>query len=146
MTTKSIKYKGGYKYQIHETLCVRICIKPAYTIDIEYLTLDTHGDLYVKKGYAWDGPSGPTFDTPTFMRGSVIHDALYQLIREGHLSHEFREAADRELRRVCLEDGMHRVRAWWVYWGVRLCGGPATASGACRGVCVAPRNNIGGDQ
>ncbi len=30
-------------------------------------------------------PNGPTIETKTFMRASLVHDALYQLMREEHL-------------------------------------------------------------
>jgi len=46
-----------------------------------YLKLDGDGQFEFSKGYAWDGPSGSTVDTLNFMRGSLVHDALYQLIR-----------------------------------------------------------------
>jgi hypothetical protein len=82
--------------------------------------------MVLSAGYAWDGPSGPTIDTKTFMRGSLIHDALYQLLRERvvrveHL-HEARQYADELLREICLEDGMNRFRAWYVFWAVRYFG------------------------
>jgi len=68
------------------------------------------------KGYAPDGPSGPTLDTANFMRGSLVHDTLYQLMREGLLNHNLpREAADRILQSLYREDGMLALRAWWVY-------------------------------
>lgn len=143
MTTKTIRYKSGYKYQLCEMLCARTCVKPERTIEVEYLTLDIHGDLYIKKGYAWDGPSGPTIDTPNFMRGSVVHDALYQLIREGYLRHELRRSVDLELKRICREDGMSWLRSWWVYLGVRIGGGPAASASAERKMCIAPRNGNG---
>ena len=73
-----ILYNGGYKYQLKETSTIAIDISPETPIDTEYITLDSQGNLTIKKGYAWDGPSGPTIDTLTFMRGSLVHDALYQ--------------------------------------------------------------------
>ena len=73
-----IAYKAGYKYQLKARYAVQIDIRPAAPIDMEYLGLTTDGTLTVKKGYAWDGPSGPTIDTLNFMRGSLVHDALYQ--------------------------------------------------------------------
>lgn len=121
----SIAYKSGYKYQLAVDYAVIIPIAPAAPVITEYLTLDRQGRLTIKEGYAWDGPSGPAIDTRNFMRGSLVHDACYQLIRERHLGPECREAADRVLRTICLEDGMSSVRAWWVYWGVRWGGGPA---------------------
>jgi hypothetical protein len=54
------------------------------------------------------------------MRGSLIHDALYQLMREQKVAQDQRKRADEILREVCIEDGMARVRAWWVYRAVRI--------------------------
>jgi hypothetical protein len=84
--------------------------------------LQFNGELSIWTGYAWDGPSGPGIDTRNFMRGSLVHDALYQLIRKGLLPEKYRENADRIIRDICLEDGMSKIRAWWVYHGLRLFG------------------------
>lgn len=55
----------------------------------------------------------------TLMRGSLVHDALYQLMRENHLDEDrWRPTADDILRRLCREDGMSAIRAWYVYQGV----------------------------
>jgi len=83
------------------------------------------GYLTIHKGYAWDGPSGPAIDTRNFMRGSLIHDALYQLMREKQLDKTiYRKKADRLLQKICGEDGMSSLRAWGVYQAVRSCGDP----------------------
>ena len=123
-----IRYRDGYKYQLVETYQVVIAIKPDQPVLHDYIRLDTDGTLTIRAGYAWDGPSGPTFDTRNFMRGSLVHDALYQLMGDGLLPLSEREAADTTLRRICLEDGMSSIRAWWVYLGVRIGGGQAAAS------------------
>ncbi len=136
---KGIAYNGGYKYQLKETYSVSIDIKPEAAIDTEYIVLDTEGKLTISEGYAWDGPSGPTIDTLTFMRGSLVHDALYQLMRENHLDHKiYREPADRTLQKICKEDGMWFLRAWWVYHGVRLFADPAADPSDKRPVTRAP--------
>lgn len=135
---RNIRYRAGYKYQLSDSYSVGVTICPEYDIDTDYIGLTRNGLLSIEKGYAWDGPSGPTVDTPSFMRGSLIHDSLYQLIREGNLSEEDREAADLELHRICLEDGMSRLRAWWVWRGVRLGGGPAADPKNERPVLTAP--------
>ena len=75
--------------------------------------------LDINKGYAWDGPRGPTIDTKTNMRASLVHDALYQLMREGLLPQHYRKAADKELYRIMIEDGACKWRAWYYYMGVR---------------------------
>ena len=139
--TKCIAYKDGYKYQLKQTYAVRIAITPATPIHTEYISLEAPGELTLKEGYAWDGPSGPTIDTPSFMRGSLVHDALYQLMREQHLDHNvYREAADRTLQDICKEDGMWSIRAWWVYHGVRLFADPAADPTDERPLTYAPKD------
>ena len=86
--------------------------------DSDFIELTTDGWLTIKKGYAWDGPSGPTIDTKNFMRGSLVHDALYQLMREKIIPIDRREYADKLLKDLCLEDGMSKLRAWYVHWAV----------------------------
>ena len=123
---KTVHYKSGYKYQTQKDYCWKVDIKPPKAIVTDWIILKTDGQITIKKGYAWDGPSGPAIDTKNFMRGSLTHDALYQLIRYKHLPAEKRLDADIQLWKDCLADGMWRIRAWWVYRGVRLGGGPAT--------------------
>ena len=106
-----ISYKGGYKYQLKENYAIDVGIEPDQLINTEYLDLSVGGTLTITMGYAWDGPSGPTIDTLNFIRGSLVHDALYQLMRGGHLdASTFREVADRLLQAMCREDGMTRLR------------------------------------
>lgn len=122
-----IYYKSGYKYQLSRDYILPVSpIKPKEFIYSEFIRLDIDGTLFILEGYAWDGPSGPAIDTPNFMRGSLVHDALYQLMRENKLDHDtYRELADRLLQQICIEDGMSTLRAWWVYQGVRFGGGPS---------------------
>lgn len=78
--------------------------------DTVFLSLDTTGILRVYRAYKWDGPSGPAVDTPAFMRGSMAHDALYQMIRMGFLDiDKHRLPADDFLGEICKQDGM-----WWI--------------------------------
>lgn len=120
-----MKYKGGYKYQLVGDEYYETGIK-GYVISTRWLELGLDGTLLVKDGNAWDGPSGPTFDTPSFMRGSLIHDALYKLIRKGYLPQHYKNVADLILKDICLEDDMWPIRAWWVYKGVTYFGKSST--------------------
>lgn len=134
-----MEYKDGYKYQVFTTYEVPVAIQPQESLTIDtYLELDTNGTLRINKGYAWDGASGPAIDTKTIMRGSLIHDALYQLMRAGKLGQQWREQADKELRTACLRDGMWRIRAWWVYLAVRLFAKKAAMVGMEKRPKVAP--------
>jgi len=122
-----IAYKEGYKYQLDRDYLIFVPIWPDRDIYSDFIGLRADGLLRIKKGYAWDGPSGPAIDTRNFMRGSLVHDALYQLMREHGLDPKHREVADLILRAICREDGMTEIRAWWVYTGVRFGGGAAVA-------------------
>ena len=136
-----ISYKKGYKYQIVEEYSTNIPIYPDSDIDSDYITLSSNGNIVIKKGYAWDGPSGPTFDTLNFMRCSLIHDALYQLMRANALDNTvYREPADRLLQKMCREDGMSSIRAWWVYKGLRLGGNPAADPANKKPIVKAPKS------
>jgi hypothetical protein len=137
MMNGSIKYREGYKYQLAEPYVIDIAIKPDAHVSNDFLILSPEGVLIINKGYAWDGPSGPTIDTDNFMRGSLVHDALYQLMREGLIDLGWRETADRELQRICKEDGMSSIRAWWVYRGVRF-GGESSAKWQVSETLTAP--------
>lgn len=118
-----MKYKllGNYKYQIVEPVQIQTELVSKETGNT-YVYLTTDGILNISKGYSWDGPSGPTIDTKTFMRGSLVHDALYQLMRDGYLDNEYRDYSDRLLKNICIEDGMSRIRAWYIYFGLKWFG------------------------
>jgi hypothetical protein len=112
-----IEYKAGFKYQLTKR-CIYKSPLLGYKILTRYIQLEEDGTLTIYRGYCWDGPSGPTVDSKSFMRGSLVHDALYQLLREGHLPQSERFVADKILQYICLEDGMCKLRAWWVFQGV----------------------------
>lgn len=134
-----ISYKDGYKYQLSQAYATVITIKPENDIDFDFIKLNSDGAISIKKGYAWDGPSGPTIDTLNFMRGSLIHDALYQLMREKIIDKDiYRKPADQLLRNMCREDGMSSIRAWWVYKGVRFGGDSAASPSNKKPVIRAP--------
>jgi hypothetical protein len=110
-----------YYFQTCEEVVIADCgFCPPRRIDTSHVCFSKHGKLSIASGYAWDGASGPAIDTDTFMRGSLVHDALYQLMRLGLLPIEFRDTADLLLKKICLEDGMNRFRAWYVYHAVSM--------------------------
>lgn len=133
-----MKYKAGFKYQLYER----------YSIALHWLTgyPDYSGDflsvsgsaLTIEKGYAWDGASGPTWDSKSSMRASLVHDALYQLTRLGVLPEASRVFSDDTLYQLCVEDGMFKPRAWSWWKAVRLMAGGAAKNGTERDVLEAP--------
>ena len=133
-----IEYKSGFKYQLSKDYSVFVNIFPKENIYSEFIELHFDGFLIIKSGYCWDGPSGPAIDTKNFMRGSLVHDALYQLMREELIGQECREEADKELRKICLEDGMSKIRAEWVYYAVRTFAKRCADVGSKRKTEIAP--------
>ncbi len=132
-----IFYKCGYKYQLTNDFTCEIDILK-HTISTDFIVLQNYGLLIIKKGYAWDGPSGVAIDTKDFMRGSLVHDALYQLMRNSLLSGRHRQYADRLLRQMLVEDGMWQTRAWWVYRALRIGGKSSTKAKNIKKVISAP--------
>ena len=139
MSNNQIRYRSGYKYQLAENYYIHTNITPDERIAHPFITLDTDGSLFIRQDYAWDGPSGPTIDTKNFMRGSLVHDALYQLMRLGLLSSEqWRQEADSILQQICTEDGMHRNWTRIIYDVVRIFGERAADSDRAREIETAP--------
>lgn len=134
----SIKYRKGYKYQLTETYTTKTRLRPAEDIQMAYVTLLRDGTLTVYAGYAWNGPSGPTWDTLNSLRGSLEHDVKYQLIRLGLLLPTDKGISDSELLEVLLEDGMHKWRAGCWCWGVIRFGRKSTLPSAEPMVLSAP--------
>jgi hypothetical protein len=127
VTRGYIRYRSEYKYQLASDYHVAIPICPDEKVDTDFIVLTTRGTLKILRGYAWDGPSGPVLDTPGVMRASLIHDALYQLIRHDWLSsRKYRKTADKIFRRICKEDGVSSVSANIFYRALRRFGKPAT--------------------
>lgn len=120
---KKIKYRSGYKYQLVDSYHHQLeKIRPGSSgaINTEFISLAENGLLIIKSGYAYDGPSGPTIDTPDSMRGALVHDALYELMRKDLLSIHWRDEADEEFYQILKEDGMSRSRAKIWYYSVRM--------------------------
>jgi hypothetical protein len=143
-----IRYQSGYKYQLKGLLIVATGLRPETEAEIDhFVRLKVTGELEIGYGYAWDGPSGPTIDTKNFMRGSLVHDALYQLMREEKLDKTtWRKTADEELVRICRQDGMSRVRSWWVLRAVRWFADPAASPERRKPVKRAPRACVDGQE
>lgn len=133
-----IRYRDGYKYQLETSYQVGIEIRPKEDVITDWLLLNGDGMLSIMQGYAWDGPSGPMPDVKSAMRGSLVHDALYQLIRMERLDGSCRDPADKLLRQLCVEDGMAHPMAELVYQMVHIFGSPYADPANTKPVIEAP--------
>ena len=113
-----------WKYQLLEDWYTDTEMKGFYVLSSMF-RLHSTGQLIVLRGYAWDGPSGPTIDTKSFMRASMVHDVFYQCLREGLLPPSRRKLADQELVRYAKLDGMNPIRRFYAFWSLRAFAGGA---------------------
>lgn len=123
-----IKYRKRkvWKYGLVGEFCVQTNLRPAVLIHTDYGWLNKTGLLTIYSGYCWDGASFIIIDTKTVMRASLVHDCLYQLMRSGILPRSFRQVADLEFKRICLEDNMMSFRAHYLHRGLVIGGASST--------------------
>jgi hypothetical protein len=118
-----MKYRTLYpwKYQLLEeyTISTPIVSNGKFVVNTAFVGLKDDGTLKIKRYYAWDGATG-AIDTNTNLRASLLHDAFYQLIKLEALPKDKRKAVDKLFRDICIEDGMCKFRAWYLYIGLRL--------------------------
>lgn len=127
MAREKIKYRSGYKYQLHEDYSIKTNIKPKKVVDDQFIKLDLAGNLTILSGYAWDGPSGPVIDTEENMRASLVHDAFYQLMRQKRLTQKSnKDKADKLFKKMCIKDGVPSAIAHAYYLGLKVGGKPNT--------------------
>lgn len=115
-----------YRYRLYGGWVERTNVRghlAQYPAREHWVCLMPNGDLWIRDRYLWDGPSGLAIDTANFMRASLVHDCLYQLIEKGELPSRVRSKADSEMRRICKEDGMGFFRRWYAWAAVRFFGG-----------------------
>ena len=74
---KYTKYK--YKFKVEENFSIEL---PYKIPDFEHPYASSKDSiLEIKKGYAWDGASGPIINTQDTLVASLVHDVLYQAMR-----------------------------------------------------------------
>jgi hypothetical protein len=127
-------YTKGFDYHLLYDFYYQTDIFPLQKIVTEYIELNTDGWLFVRKGFYWDGASGPTVDTKSTIRASLVHDALYWLIRNGYLSNNYRDKADLIFKNLLVNDykpaglckglkrRINKLRAFFWWRGVRRFG------------------------
>lgn len=136
-----IYYQEGFRYVLHQPYKLDLGeygFQPIIHAKIgnPWVSIDEHCILRIAATYAWDGDSGPASNTLASRRASLVHDALYQLIRIGAIRPTQKHLADQVYRDILLENRMWPPRAWWRSQGLRLFG--ANSLTRERPVLVAP--------
>lgn len=133
-----MKYKAGYKYQLHSIESFNTDIIPFRPIETEYIKLSLGGKLTVLKGYAWDGVSGGVIDRKTNLRASLCHDALYQLMRMKKVHYGKWRAADREFSKILKQDGAFSFIIKIDMIGLRIARGRSARPASAKKIKTAP--------
>lgn len=113
-----ILYTQGYKYQLKKNFLFSTGFVLPSLVKTDYIEMTVFGVMTIKKGYAWDGATW-CVDTKNTRKAALVHDALYAMIRMGCLPPSARRKADLLFKSTCLDEGMNRFRAAWLYRGVR---------------------------
>ena len=115
-----MKYSKVQSYRVEKDWDYQTGIATSRIIHTEYIDLEC-GWLRIKKGFCFE-PSGPAmywpFNRPSGMRGYCAHDAIYWLIRNGHLEKHWKGSADRLMRKIHKEDGYPIMLAKIAYQAV----------------------------
>lgn len=129
-----MKYTAGWKYKTEEDIEVTVPEMGLVSAEHTLYILLLSRELRISKSYAWNGASFVLFKwfgTPeSWMVPSLIHDALYQLMRESKLTPTYRRTVDGIFYRLLRERGVSWVVAIVAYWAVRLGGNYAMRHGA----------------
>ena len=135
-----MKYiSAPFHYQLVEPETFQLkYIHPREDIETWYCTLTKDGKLTGKIGWAWDGASGPTWDTKNTIRASCCHDLLAKLMRDKLLPHYLWTFADQEFDAILEEDGMWKFRRSYWIGGLSLAHGSYALPKNRRKVRVAP--------
>jgi hypothetical protein len=123
-----------WKYRVVKDIWVQTSFV-GYDIDHTYFTVFSSGLILLKKEYCYDGPSGPTIDTPDTMVPAAPHDVIYQCMRLGLIPLSERIKADKmfydlmvaegdrlETKDTAAKKSWRRIRANTWYYNLRWFG------------------------
>lgn len=135
----NITYRSKYKFQLYKDYWVKTNILVNEPVGNDYTILDSDGSLLIKKGYAWDGVTGLFFTPKSLLRATLVHDALYQLMRENRLDRVNKGKADKLLFGMSVKDSFLLPCAVCMYIIVSWFGRKFTDPANDRPILTAPR-------
>jgi len=114
-----MKYsKVQYKYYLEETVEVQTSLRPVQSAIVPgYIFLGLDGKMIIYRRYAWDGiTNGVNFKSNRIP--GLVHDATYQLIREGLIDLSLKEQSDKDLRDMMIAEGSWKFVSNFFYFCV----------------------------
>jgi hypothetical protein len=122
----SFRVRAKGRYVLTEDYPVAYCSE-IYNYDLNIpalLSLNSKGYIVVKRGFQWDGPSGPALNTVNTLGASLVHDVLYRAMRRGLIRKRWKGKADKLYRRMLKGAGVGYFRRWYHWAAVALFGSP----------------------
>jgi hypothetical protein len=134
-----IRYVEGMKYWLPEDVMPVKTPITGVRIEDKFFNLAPDGTLRLFGGFAWNGASGPTFDTKSSIGPSAVHDAFCWCMRDGRLDYDkWQDRVNEFFRQQCIEDGMWEWRAGVWHAGVEIGDAGNPDQGPDRRVLEAP--------
>jgi hypothetical protein len=132
-----VRYREGYDLQLESPVQARTAILGHQGGNL-FVGIAPDGVLTMAAGYAWDGPTGVPIKLRSMVRAALLHDAGYQLLRDGVLPPERRLAVDLLFRDTMRADGAWPVTAWAAFTAVRVLGGRFADPSSRKPILEAP--------
>lgn len=106
-----IYYIKDMKYALSEDYCIQTPVT-GYSIIDPFFELREDGFLTIRRGFVWDGASGPTIDTDSAISASAVHDVFCICMRDRRISYtEWQDEINRFFKDMCIRNGMPNWRA-----------------------------------
>lgn len=115
-----MKYsKVQYKYYLEEAVSVQTSLRPVQSAIVPgYIFLGVDGKMIIYSRYAWDGATGGVNFKGNRL-AVLVHDAIYQLIREGLIDDvNVKAQSDKGLRDMMIAEGSWKWIANFFYFCV----------------------------
>lgn len=91
---------------------------------------NTTSILTVKRGYFFDGASGPVRDTQKTMVPALPHDVFYHAMRDKLLPLKYKRAVDKLFVKMCVDRGRSKLLAKTYLKGLKWFGGRSCVPGS----------------
>lgn len=125
---RQIAYTNADKFVLGRDETFNLWFAPKQKIETSYGIFETNGKLTAKRGYLWSA-NFPAINTEDTRPASLVHDLIYDLIKDGLLPREpFKDLADKAMMEILIECKVPDFRAWAWYRAVQAGGDSALDS------------------
>lgn len=129
---KDMKYVLASDYEVQTPII-------GNPITDDWFILSDDGKLWIRRGFPWNGASGPTWDTDSCISASAVHDVFCVCMRDGRLDFDkWQDKVNEFFREMCVANGMSSFRAKLWHMGVEFGGAGNPEQGPDRPVMEAP--------